>query len=212
MSDYWQVEPHRKNHTIAILACGPSRNLVDLASLRRSKVFTIAINDSFKVATWADILYFCDRPWWDSRRQDIRQVFYGSVATLENDIPGVRRLRNTGPTGLDPDPECLRHGSNSTYQCIHLAYHLGAKRIIVYGLDMRVPPGGCMHAEPRPEHRSPDEFHRVLTDVMLPKFKTLADPLAAAGVHVINASPGSALKIWPIVETGWHLKAQSERG
>jgi hypothetical protein len=47
---------------------------------------------------------------------------------------------------------------------------------------------------------------------MLPKFKTLADPLAAAGVHVINASPGSALKIWPIVETGWHLKAQSERG
>jgi hypothetical protein len=208
---YWRVEPEWCGESVAILGCGPSRAAVDVALLREHCDHVIAINDSFRVAPWADILYFCDLKWWTTRGSDVQRVFRGRIVTLENEIPGVLRLHNSGATGLDPDPTCLRHGSNSGYQTIHLAYHLGAMLITLVGYDMRIV-DGRMHAEHRPERQSTREFAALLHHAMLPKFDTIAQPLADAGVQVINATPGSALTIWPIVDTAGIVNALSRRG
>lgn len=179
----------------------------------------IAVNDSFLLAPWADVLYGCDETWWQSRGASIRKIWhggeghiacrFGTKVTLENKIEGVLRLRNTGEEGLETDPTGLRTGKNSGYQAINLAYHFGAKRIVLLGFDMRLGPSGEMHWNARPERQTPAGFAQTLS-LMLPKFDTLKEPLKRAGVEVLNATPNSALKTWPYVPLE-DILAQSRR-
>jgi hypothetical protein len=179
---------------------------VDFDALRDSGQRVIAINDAIFEFPDADLLYFCDRSWWDGefgRRDRVEKLgipFWR--VTLENEIPGVFRLRNTGATGFDDDPQCLRHGSNSGYQAIHLATHLGAARIILHGFDMRIVRGE-LHAMARRERQDAAGFGRVLREEMFPKFQTLVQPLLERSVEVVNATPGSALTCWPTIPQGF---------
>lgn len=184
---------------MSILGCGPSLSLVDFDALRDSGQRVVAINDAIFEFPDADILYFCDRKWWDGEfgrrdRVDKLCVPFWRV-TLENEIPSVFRLRNTGATGFDDDPQSLRHGSNSGYQAIHLAVHLGAAQIILYGFDMRIVRGE-LHAMARRERQDAAGFGRVLREEMLPKFQSLVEPLKERSIEVVNATPGSALTCW----------------
>ncbi len=196
---YWSVPPEWTGETAYILGCGPSLRGFDARVLRgRGRV--IAINDSFRLAPWADVLYACDLRWWQTRREAIQAIWQGRrMVTLENQIDGVLRLRNSGEDGLETDPGALRTGKNSGYQAIGLAYHFGASRIVLLGFDMHVSPRGEMHWNDRPEVQTPGGFASTLR-LMLPKFDTLREPLATAGVQVVNVTPGSALRTWPMVQ------------
>lgn len=209
MTGYWTIPRFWEGETAAILGCGPSLSLVDFDSLRASRQRVIAINDAIFEYPDADILYFCDRSWWDGefgRRERFKKLGVPCWrVTLENEIPdefgSVFRLKNTGPTGFDPDTQSLRHGSNSGYQAIHLAVHLGTARIVLHGFDMRIVRGE-LHAMVRRERQDAAGFGRVLREEMLPKFQSLVDPLRERGVEVINATPGSALTCWPQMSAG----------
>jgi hypothetical protein len=198
--NYWRVPRLWEGQTAFILGGGPSLRSVDLGRVQGR---VIAINDAYRLYPAADILYFCDAAWWEGRngrRGHVKRVFTGErIVTLENDFDGVLRLRNTGATGLETEPDGLRHGSNSGYQCINLAYHLGVKRIVLLGYDMRCVDGET-HWGPRPEPQSAHGFERTLQYAMLPKFESLVDPLREAGVEVLNATAGSRLTCWPIVD------------
>lgn len=202
---YWSVPRDWEGETVAIIGCGPSLQHVDpgkLLAFRRA----IAINDALLRAPWADLHYFCDQQWWESNLYTMHG-FPVLRVTMENDIPGVLRLRNTGPTGLETDPTGLRHGSNSGYQAINLAYHFGAKRIVLFGFDMRVVHDRT-HWRERNGEMATARFQRTLTNTMLPKFQTLVEPLREAGVEVLNATPGSALTCWPSVSIDDILEAR----
>ncbi len=191
----WMVTPDWYGETAFILGCGPSLRREDVDKLQLRRV--LAINDSFLLAPWADILYFCDPKWWHTNRFQVNDLFRGHlIATMTNAIAGVKTLQCTGETGLETDPAAIRHGSNSGYQAINLAYHLGVKRIVLLGYDMRVHASGKAHWQHRPGPAVGD-FHTILQTQMLPKFETLVKPLAAAGVEVINCTPESALRCWP---------------
>lgn len=192
--NYARIHPLWRGETCYILACGPSLRGFDASVLRGRRV--IAVNDSILLAPWADVLYACDARWWQTRAAVI--AGYGGLrVTLENQIPGVLRLRNAGVDGLETEPDGLRHGHNSGYQAIGLAYHMGATRIVLLGYDMHT--GGGLHWNDRPERQTAAGFSRTLA-LMMPVFDTLAAPLAVAGVDVLNATPGSALRTWPGVE------------
>lgn len=199
MSRYWVVPPIWAGETCFILAGGPS-----LQGFRADRLKgcgrVLVINQSYQLAPGADCLYFCDARWWKVHGSQVRNLFTGSyIVTLENQIEGVKTLRNTGPIGLETDPGGLRTGSNSTYQAINLAVHFGIKRIVLLGVDMQVVDGRTHWHEPYPWEGTPEAFSKVLTQSMLPKFNTLVEPLQKAGVEVINATPGSALKCWSYV-------------
>jgi hypothetical protein len=212
----WSVPKNWVGETVVILAGGPSLKGFDASILRpRHHPFeytpvpyarVITINDSWRMAPWADVHYFCDARWRDQQvnlnRQsldkstDFAQMIYkGFWVKGGQDLehPHVRTLKFTGQQGWEPAPTALRHGSNSGYQAIHLAAHYGAKRIILLGYDM--------HVDPKRSHWHDEErasnFAKLIELSFLPHFQTLVDPLAAAGVEVINATPGSALKCWP---------------
>ncbi len=192
------IPPEWSGETAFLLGCGPSLRREDVEKLKFRRV--IAINDSYLLAPWADILYFCDAKWWNANRFQVNDVFRGPrIVTMQNAIPGVSMVRCTGDVGLETDPAAIRHGSNSGYQAINVAYHLGVKRIVLLGYDMQVPQNGKMHWCARGEVRSPEGFHNTLQKVMLPKFDSLVKPLAEAGVIVVNCTPNSALTCWPTV-------------
>lgn len=208
----WKVPREWEGGTCVILAGGPSLKGVNPAFLRYAepKVRVIAINDSWRIAPWADVLYFCDHQWWQRQRAMNRRTEYGSTYSFHDmiykgfwvtvapsfaDHPQVRTLTLTGQLGLETDPRYLKHGSNSGYQAIGLAYHYGAKKIILMGYDMRCD-GGKTHWHN--DHAAPsDVFAHDLEKSMLPCFRYIAAPLKESGIEVVNATPGSALTVWP---------------
>ncbi len=204
-----------------ILAGGPSLRGYDPIALS-GRVRIIAINDSWRLCPWAEVLYFSDREWWDEQSRLNRHSvtksinFMGMVysgfwvaGNTEFDIhPYVHSLRLAGQRGLSSDRRTLRHGSNSGYQAINLAYLYGASRIILLGYDMHVDPTRShWHDETRPRN-----FQQLCDLSFLPHFQTLVEPLAAAGVEVINSTPGSALKCWPYLPVEEAIKLKRKEG
>jgi hypothetical protein len=183
-----RVERRWPDSTIACLASGPSLTQADVDFVRTKVDAVIAVNDAYRLAPWADVLYACDAKWWTWRKGV--PEFTGLRYTLQAQackFPNVQLLRQTGPAGLELDPTGVRTGKNSGYQAINLAVHLGAKRIILLGYDMR---GNHFFGSHPDGSRPPFAY-------CIPKFKTLLEPLRALGVEVINCTRKTALDAFP---------------
>jgi hypothetical protein len=209
----WSVPKTWEGETVFILAGGPSLKGFD-ASVLKGKGRVITINDSWRMMPKADIHYFTDKAWWTDQIARNYWVGIGTTGQINfhdliykgfwvcggssfEDHPQVHQLKFTGQIGLETYPAGLRHGSNSGYAAINLAYLTGAKRIVLLGYDMH-----CIGQRTHWHNNSPHtaaEFDGILKHSMLPLFNHLGAPLAQAGVEVINATPDSALKCWPHV-------------
>jgi hypothetical protein len=108
----------------------------------------------------------------------------GSVHILRN-----RNFPSHG-TGLSLDPEYLVTGRHSGWQALNVAALTGAKVIALLGFGARTPVKG-EKAHWFGEHPSPtpiaafNEYRRA--------FSAGAAAVKAAGVRVVNCSPGSAI-------------------
>lgn len=191
----WSVPPEWFNEVAFLLACGPSFSRVPVDKLQ-GKGRVLAINDAYQRVPWADVLYACDLKFLRAHQDRILGTFQGRyIVSLDNNLPGVRSLRNTGEVGLETDPGGLKHGHNSGYQAINLAYHLGATKIVLLGYDMGTP-NGQLHWQPRSDQQTEFGFNQSLS-IMLACFPSLVQPLYEAGVSVVNCTPHSKLQCWP---------------
>lgn len=193
--------------TFVCIATGPSLTPEDVSYVQgRGRV--IAINDSIRLAPWADVMYACDEMIWKVHYKRYRremEAFTGLRYALQKPaarFPGVQVLKATGDTGLELDPRGLKTGRNSGYQAINLAVHLGAKRIVLLGYDMSLGPKGKQHWFDDPRPRS------MLTKFRL-HFPTIAKPLKEVGVEVLNCSRRSALTCFPKVSLEHALPQRS---
>lgn len=175
--------------TIACVGTGPSLTAEDVALLQgRARV--IVVNDAYKLAWWADVLYAADAKWWAWHKGV--PSFGGLKYTAQPGAvrwPGVQMLRRTGLEGLELDPRGVRTGFNSGYQAINVAVHLGAARIVLLGYDMR----GDHFFGKHPDRTKPPFV------LCLKKFGTLVAPLAARGITIVNATRDTALECFPRV-------------
>lgn len=196
-----------ETQTVIVCASGPSLTGFDYSRLRDRNV--IAINREHEVIPTAQVLWWSDARYWrgeiEGRKNRDSLLAHPAPykATCQMDYrpdddipPEIIEYRFTGALGFDPDPRCLKHGNNGAYAAIHLAAHLGAKMIVLLGVDMRYSPDGRSH-----RHQGHGLVHteQTLTQLMLPHFNTLAGPLSELGIEVLNASPDSALRTWPCV-------------
>jgi len=199
---------------VACLGGGPSLTQADVDRLR-GRVRVIAINDAWRLAPWADVLYGCDWRWWV--KHGGVPGFAGIKVSLSNsrghldEYPEIRLLENTGVDRLEPRPNGLRTGHNGGFQAINLAVHFGARRILLLGYDMKAGDGGRTHWFG--DHADWPTRPTIYATAMLPHFAGLAAALRDAGVEAINCTPDSALTVFPIqdVETalGHCLKTKS---
>lgn len=180
--------------TVVCLGTGPSLTEADVNACR-DRVKVIAINDAFRLAPWADVLYACDHKWWNwhwhKGAKDFAGLKYALTAPAAIGRPGVQVLRNLGVDGVSMDPTGLRNGRNSGYQAINLAVLLGATRVLLLGYDMQADKARDHFFGRHPDHTKPPFA------VCLPRFATLVKPLRALGVEVINCSRKTALTAFP---------------
>lgn len=179
--------------TIAILASGPSMTQADADYVRARADAVIVINETYKLAPKADVLYASDgHRWWQWRNGVPEFTGLKYSAHYNSWSVGVPALRATGDSGLDMNPTGIRTGKNSAYAAINVAVHLGAKRILLLGVDMK-------HAKNRQRHWHPDDANwpGPAIPLCLSLFPTLIAPLQAAGVSVINCSRDTALTCFP---------------
>ncbi|MGY3607665.1 MULTISPECIES: hypothetical protein [unclassified Bradyrhizobium] len=188
MTRHW---PDWSGETAVIVASGPSALSVPLARMRGCARF-IAINESWRLCPWADVLYACDGAWWRAARG--APGFLGlkitdeARAAEEFDLVKVKVCRGcdvilTGMTGLVGD------GGNSGFQALNLAIQWGARRILLVGFDMTLARGEHWHGRHGAglNNPRPNNVHRWLS-------ARWSTPL---GVEIINCSPGSALTAYP---------------
>jgi len=143
----WQIPRMWEGQTVVCIASGPSltRDQVDYV---RGRVPVIAINDNYQVAPWADMVYGCDHKWWSWHYQ--RLAAYKGLM-VSTDVPAVDAFeRLLWAQGFSKDGLCtewprIHHGGNSGHQVINIAYHAGAKRVVLLGYDMKFGRNGAAH-------------------------------------------------------------------
>lgn len=184
----WTVPRLWEGQTVAILASGPSMSQEVCDRVRAAGVPAIAINETWRLAPWAAMLYAADPEWWNFPGNRALREFCGLKVSCMP-VSGVMQLRNSGTEGFDQDPSAVRTGGNSGYQAIHVAVHAGAARVLLCGFDMR---GGAEHWHGRHPHplKQTDEEQ---FDRWIRRFGTLAAALRGR-VDIANCTPGSALQ------------------
>lgn len=175
------------NETFVCVGTGPSltQEQVDFC---RGKARMIVVNDAYKIAPWADVMYAADDKYW--RWNQGAPSFTGLKYTIEpcrKEWPGLRTVKNTGREGLELDPTGVRTGHVSGYQAINMAVHFGAARIVLLGYDMK----GNHFFGSHPDGSRPPFAMAVHA------FSTLVDPLKALGIEIVNCTPGTALHAFP---------------
>lgn len=207
MKQYWTVPEEWPGATAVCIAGGPSLTAEQVQACRdrvdaHGRVRVIAINDAYRLAPWADVLYFCDDKWWTWHHQKLAG-WQGRIVRLaggRHDFgdPRIKVLKNDNSDGkshggLAAQRDALRPGRNSGYQAIGLAVHFGAKRILLLGYDMQARiENGVPKTHWFGDH--PGGTNPIVYRQMLPQFDTLPKLLAARGVEVVNCTPGSALR------------------
>lgn len=103
---------------------------------------------------------------------------------------------------LNTAPGRICGGNNSGFQAINLAYHFGARRIILLGYDMQFTGGKThWHGDHPKGLANPSEFSRFLQH-----FPALAAGCKQAGVEVINCTRQTALEAFPRADLHEALK------
>lgn len=188
--NFYDVQPLFKGETVFLIGGGPSLKDFDFNQLKNKN--TIAINKAFYNAPFADVLYWTDARFYSWYKKDIDQ-FKGLKFTIKpyGDLAkDIKVLKNTGKGGLEKDKNGLRHGNNSGYAAINLAYHLGAKRIILLGFDMGNVNSESHFHDGYPIKATPD---KVYQKNMIPYFGSIGEELKKEKIEILNANTFSNL-------------------
>ena len=173
------------------IASGPSLTQIDVEKCRHSGRTVYAVNDVYKLAPWADILYAGDGDWWDLHKGV--QDFAGERWTTNDQTAakwGLNHMPGTsqGLFNIVP-PMC--YGKNSGFQAVNLAFLHGHRDIWLLGYDMGHEPGSPKHFFG--EH--PQKINRMSQyPAWVEHFRKAAPIMAENGLKITNMSRQTALE------------------
>lgn len=188
-----------EKQTAYILCGGTSVTPEMLEALKGRNV--IVVNSMYSRALWAPYLFFHDQRWWvreTTKFPEQLAKFEGKIVTTSRASKGANLLRLkriVPPPGIASRPDTVAMSRTSAQAAINIAYHAGANRIVLVGMD------NCNGANGRAHCHTEYPWYRP-KKTWLSKVKVLVhavEPLVNADVQVLNASPISALPWWPKV-------------
>lgn len=137
--------------------------------------------------------YACDRLWWDHHYNEVKKGFKGESFTIQDELKErnpdakyeITRVNSTFGEGLNKEMihYGVHGGQNSGFQAANLAYILGAKTIILLGMD-------CYGGHFFGEHPNPLSNHSPY-----PKF--MESWATITEVEVINCTRSTLLDCFP---------------
>ncbi len=200
---FTSVKPIWKGETAFIVAGGPSLERFDFNQLKDKN--TIVINKAFFHCPHADVMYWTDGRFYIWYKSDIDN-FRGDKYTIKphgNIRKDVKVLKNTGRSGLETENTGIRHGMNSGYAALNLAYHLGVKRMVLLGFDMTHNGKRSHFHDGYPTKATKTE---TLQKTFAPEFTQLAEEFKKKDIDVLNASSISRLTCFRKVDIKTALK------
>lgn len=170
----------------------------------------IAIKKNIELAPFADVVYGCDAPWWQSVQ------FLPSFKGLKLAYDGAVCNNETGIQKVDiPDPASLGllfdkvgtvgAGGNSGFQALNLAMQFGACRIMLIGFDAHLRDGEHWYGRNNWMKASNPDAYNVQKWVKA--LNLVAPVIAKRGVEVINASVCSDVHCFPKMKIDQALQA-----
>jgi hypothetical protein len=157
----------------------------------------IAVNMAFRIGPWIDIAYFGDPGFWKTNRDELLK-FKGLRVTCADAIEPIygaklKYLRKNPKrrNGITNDPSFVSWNHNSGGSAINLAVHLGVKRIILLGFDMKVDAHHNQHWH-KYYYTNPKTVNGTMA-MHKKGFPQIAEDAKKLGVEILNASPDSAL-------------------
>ena len=102
------------------------------------------------------------------------------------------------PPGLSLDRSCAVSERTSLQGAINFAVHLGVKRIVLLGADMRRADDGRSHHHL--PHPRPNKPGNQTWDIQMAQLRLAVEPLRQLGIDVINTSPITRIDWWPRAE------------
>lgn len=137
MNVEWNVPRMWEGASVYILGGGYSLLGEKLELIHDKRV--IGVNTSFMLGDWVDVCWFGDTRWYDWNTVDLSE-FGGLKACCCGalmDKPEVKVLKRGKSMGIDIRPNFVSWNRSSGSSAINLAVHLGAKRIVLLGFDMK---------------------------------------------------------------------------
>lgn len=126
--------------TAVVIGSGPSLTSDQITEISESDARVIAVNDNYKLAPWADILFASDIKWWMYHKDHIPDIpecwtieGVGSHFKKRYTYPDLNEIPFTREYGVYDN--MVHHGGNSGYIALQLARLFGAKKIILVGFD-----------------------------------------------------------------------------
>lgn len=170
----WGGEPlDWSGETVVIVGSGPSVRATNFELVRKHRV--IAINLSWRLAPWADILYGSDGIFWTQ---------YKGVPKFSG------RKFTSSPYAADRfDLELVfTSGNNSGIRAIWFAAELGASRIVLVGFDMHARQGSHWHENYDEPLRNPGDSEMRVWGMEYALYRK-----KFAALDIVNCTPNSAL-------------------
>lgn len=199
MSRIHTIQPDWAGEDVFVIGGGPSVTRQPVFRLEGRRV--IVINSSYEAAPWAPVLFFGDRRWHlQHKGRRAFMEFPGLKMTCSDPATGnnllhLHRVIPTKEQGLAERRDSVASQKTSFAGAMNVAYHYGAKRIILLGADF------CRAVDGRSHHHQPHIWENLpgnqTWDTQMTQFQFIVEPLRRAGIEVINASPDSRLPYWP---------------
>jgi len=188
--------------TAVLFATGPSltEDVVEtvLEARRDRKLYLFGCNDAYRIVPTLDVHYACDAGWWNVHyaKMEAYQVAHGlwtqEPRLSKSKFPKLRRIAGRSGAGLSTAQDLIYFGNNSGYQLINLALLFGIKKMVLCGYNMSVIRGKRHFFGDHPEGLSkgnPNGFIAGYNRINPQQY----------GIEILNATPNTALKAFPIV-------------
>lgn len=162
----------------------------------------IGVNMAYQLGNWIDFCFFGDDAWFNLHREQLREFRGVKVScapifdkpSYKNKQEKIKYVpQNRSRThGISDTPNTVSWNANSGAAAINLAYHFGATKIVLVGFDMKHNDAGNSHW-----HNEYQVTKRAVFPRHLKGFPAIALDAERLGITILNASPDSAIDVFP---------------
>jgi len=182
--------------SIYIIGGGPSVAETNLDLIKDK--FVIGTNAAFYLGEWIDVCFVLDCRFYKWRQDDLEK-WPNRIITTCPELKGhpkievYKKCTTCGICYHDGYLAVPDSGKNAGATAINLAILMGAKKVVLIGYDMKVKQGRHNYHNYHNHTPRDDVYNKFFVH-----FKKIKEELPE-GIEIINATPDSALSLFPKV-------------